>query len=318
MVMAQSLLMTLKKNNPQCQIGVLAPEWSFPLLDRMPEVSLKHTMSLGHGEFGLKSRMQLAKKLTKFSYDQAILLPNSWKSALVPFFAKIPLRTGYTGECRWGLLNDVRKLDKKKLSMTVQRFVALGFTENNVLSADFPQPKLLIDEEKKSAVIDLFKLQPTEKILALCPGAEFGPSKRWPEENYAQLAKEKIQQGWQVFIFGSEKDKVVAGKINQLSNQACIDFSGRTTLEQAVDLMSLAHTVVTNDSGLMHVAAALGKKIVAIYGSSDPGFTPPLCENATILSLNLECSPCFKRRCPLHHNNCLKHISPQMVLEVMD
>ncbi len=320
MVMAQSLFMTLKNNNSQCQIDVLAPEWSFPLLDRMPEVTMTHSMSLGHGKFGFNTRLELGKYLRYLQYDQAILLPNSWKSALVPFFAKISLRTGYLGECRWGLLNDSRQLDKKKLTMTVQRFVALGFTENNDSSSlhTYPLPRLLINEEKKRAVIKSFDLQPTEKILALCPGAEFGPSKRWPEEYYAQVAKQKIQQGWQVFIFGSEKDQAVAEKINQQTDYACVDFSGKTTLQQAVDLMSLAHTVVTNDSGLMHVAAALDKKIVALYGSSDPGFTPPLCNQATILNLNLDCSPCFKRECPFFHNNCLTQIKPEVVIEAMD
>lgn len=319
MVMAQSLFMTLKKHNPDCQIDVLAPEWSFSLLDRMPEVSQKHTISLNHGTFGLGTRFKLGKALRSENYDQAILLPNSWKSALVPYFANIPLRTGFIGECRWGLLNDARKLDKQKLTMTVQRFVALGRAKNDFLSPeDYPVPKLLIEEEKKTAVIQSFGLKVSKKVLALCPGAEYGPAKRWPEQYYAEVARQKIIQGWQVWIFGSEKDKAVAENINQKTDHACVDFSGKTRLEEAVDLMSLVHTVVSNDSGLMHVAAALDKKIVAIYGSSDPGFTPPLCEHVNIITLNLECSPCFKRECPLQHTNCLNHISPQLVLEMMD
>ena len=214
MVMAQSLFITLKNNNPQCQIDVLAPEWSFSLLDRMPEVTQAIAMPLGHGKFGLNARIALGKSLRTSNYDQAILLPNSWKSALVPFFAKIPLRTGYLGECRWGLLNDARKLDKSRLSMTVQRFVALGLPVHVPFPDQYPIPKLSIDPENQDHVTKKFKLERTDKILALCPGAEYGPAKRWPAKYYAKLAMQKIKEGWQVWIFGSEKDSAVAKEIN--------------------------------------------------------------------------------------------------------
>ncbi len=318
MVMAQSLFMTLKDNDPDCQIDVLAPAWSFSLLDRMPEVTQAVAMPLGHGRFGLNTRIELGKRLRGSHYGQAILLPNSWKSALVPFFAKIPLRTGYIGESRWGLLNDARKLDKTSLTMTVQRFVALGIAKGASFPAQYPIPKLAIDKGKQDTVSKKFNLQLTDKILALCPGAEYGPAKRWPAEYYAEIAQQKIQQGWQVWLFGSEKDSAVAGQINDMAQHQCTDFTGQTTMAEAVDLMSLVNTVVTNDSGLMHVAAALDKKIIAIYGSSDPGFTPPLNAKAQVISLNLTCSPCFKRECPLGHTNCLKDINPGLVLESID
>jgi heptosyltransferase-2 len=315
MVMAQSLFMALKINNPNCQVDVLAPGWSFSLLERMPEVTKSVAMPLGHGSFGLKARFELGKNLRHSQYDQAILLPNSWKSALIPFFAKIPLRTGYIGEARWGLLNDARKLDKTRLTMTVQRFVALA-SEKQAL--DYPIPKLVINKEKQTAVSDKFNLKITDKILALCPGAEYGPAKRWPAEYYAQIARQKIQQGWQVWLFGSTKDVEVAKQINAGTEYLCTDFSGKTSMAEAVDLMSLANTVVSNDSGLMHVAAALDKKVIAIYGSSDPLFTPPLNANAKVISLNMVCSPCFKRDCPLGHTNCLKDIKPNLILEGID
>ncbi|MCK4841544.1 MAG: lipopolysaccharide heptosyltransferase II [Methylococcales bacterium] len=315
MVMAQSLFMTLKQTDPACQIDVLAPAWSFPILDRMPEVAKAIAMPLVHGQFALNERIKLAKSLRAEQYQQAIVLPNSWKSALIPFFANIPLRTGYIGEVRWGLLNDTRKLDKKLLTMTVQRFVALGLPKNEVQAPDYPAPVLKIEAVNQQAVIDKFNLDSSNKILALCPGAEYGSAKRWPVTHYAELAKQKLAEGWSVWIFGSDKDADIAEQINTLTNHACQDFSGKTTLAEAVDLMSLAEVVVSNDSGLMHVAAALGKKVIALYGSSDPGFTPPLSKDATIIDLNLDCSPCFKRECPLGHTRCLKDISPQQVLE---
>jgi heptosyltransferase-2 len=198
--------------------------------------------------------------------------------------------------------------------MTVQRFVSLGLAKHADFPAKYQIPKLTIDKVKQEAVTKQFNLIISDKILALCPGAEYGPAKQWPAKYYAEIAKQKIRQGWQVWLFGSDKDKQVAGQINQATQSLCHDFSGKTTMAEAVDLMSLANTVVTNDSGLMHVAAALDKKIIAIYGSSDPDFTPPLNFKAKVISLDLDCSPCFKRECPLAHTNCLNKIMPETIL----
>jgi heptosyltransferase-2 len=317
MVMAQSLFITLKNTHPNCQIDVLAPAWTLSLLERMPEVSKAIIMPLPRGKFGLMERIKLGLSLRSESYDQAILLPNSWKSAIPTFFADIPVRTGYIGECRWGLLNDARKLDKKRLTMTVQRFVALGLTIDAPMPPVCPPPAITIGKDRQQAVIDKFKLTPSPRILALCPGAEYGPAKRWPAEHFAEVAKHKIDQGWQVWLFGSEKDKADAAQINEKASGLCTDFTGRTSLAEAVDLISLADTVVSNDSGLMHVAAALDKKLIAVYGSSDPGFTPPLNGKAHIISLNLICAPCFKRECPLGHSQCLTGITPDRVLDAI-
>ncbi len=317
MVMAQSLFMTLKDQQPSCQIDVLAPAWSFPLLERMPEVTQAIAMPLTHGQFGWSLRKTLGQQLQVKQYDQAILLPNSWKSALIPFFANIPLRTGFLGEMRWGLLNDARKLDKQTLTMTVQRFVALALPKNQPVK-DYPTPALAIKADDQQAVIKQFKVDVSNKVLALCPGAEYGPAKQWPATHYAELARQKIADGWSVWIFGSAKDQSISEQINQLVGHGCEDFSGKTSLAEAIDLMSLAEVVVSNDSGLMHVAAALNKKIVAIYGSSDPRFTPPLNATAKVLNLNLDCAPCFKRECPLGHTRCLVDISPQLVLAEID
>jgi len=320
MVMAQSLFIALKNTHPDCQIDVLAPSWTLSLLERMPEVSKAIAMPLPRGRLGLLERVKLGRSLRPERYDQAILLPNSWKSALLPFFANIPIRTGFTGECRWGLLNDIRKLDKKVLAMTVQRFVALGLPTDASMPPVCPQPALMIKKDRQQAVIEQFKLRvntASANILALCPGAEYGPAKRWPIEYYAEVARQKIAQGWQVWLFGSAKDQADAAQINSETSGACSDFTGRTSLAQAVDLMSLATAVISNDSGLMHVAAALDKKLIAIYGSSDPGFTPPLNDKAHIISLNLDCAPCFKRECPLGHSHCLTGITPEQVFDVL-
>ena len=287
MVMAQSLFISLKKSNPNGLIDVLAPAWSLPLLDMMPEVSKAIVMPLQHGQFGLMSRIKLGRQLRTNHYDQAIILPNSWKSAIVPFFARIPHRTGYRGEWRWGLLNDVRKLDKSILTMTVQRFVTLGLPKNAKQPPDCQHPSLPANKTGQDAVIQKFSLMLSESILALCPGAES------------------------------------AAGINKLTNQQCRDFVGQTSLLEAVELMSLANTVVANDSGLMHLAAALDKNVIAIYGSTPPDFAPPLCKNAQTVSLHLPCSPCRKRVCPLFpvghpgHTQCLTGIKPERILELI-
>ncbi len=322
-MMAQSLFISLKNSRPNCELHVLAPAWSLALLSRMPEITKGIANPLQHGEFNLIKRIKLGRTLQHEQYEQAIILPNSWKSALIPFFASIPLRTGYLGEFRWGLLNDVRKLDKPKLPMTVQRFVYLGLTKTAHLPPEYKPPQLTVNEESRQIVLKKFGLTKENKILALCPGAEFGPSKRWPAEYFAEIALTKLKEGWQVWLLGSEKDKQAADVINEVTEQQCRNFIGFTTLDDAVDLLSVTDAVVTNDSGLMHIAAALDKKVIALYGPTPTGFTPPLCSDAHIVTLNLPCSPCRKRICPLYptdhpeHNKCLTGISPTQILELL-
>ena len=323
MVMAQSLFIALKQASPDVQIDVLAPSWSLALLERMPEVHKAIAMPLGHGQLGLAARYQLGKSLQPKAYQQAIVLPNSWKSALVPFFAGIPLRTGYWGECRWGLLSDPRKLDKSLLTMTVQRFVALAGSKTETNLPEYRFPKLFVSANGQQRALQKFQLTQTDKILAFCPGAEFGPAKRWPASHFAAVAMAKLNQGWQIWLFGSTNDQAVTSQINDMTGGRCIDLAGHTSLGEAIDLLSAAYAVVSNDSGLMHVAAALNKKIVALYGSSDAKFTPPLINTVSIVSLGLDCSPCFKRVCPLYppdhdqHTACLVGISPDVVLKLL-
>ena len=319
MVMAQSLFKTLKQRHPEPTIDVLALGWSRPLLERMPEVRDAIDMPVGHGQLDLKTRWRLGRDLRERVYSQAILLPNSLKSALVPFWAGIPKRTGWVGEMRYGLLNDIRKLDKSHLTMTVQRFVALAYPADSSSIPEIPTPGLEADRTAaQQALVDLGLGEKTGPVLAICPGAEYGPAKRWPELHYARLASSMAAQGWETWLFGSAKDQSVCAEIAQAIEGDCVDLSGRTTLAQAVDLLSLADGVVSNDSGLMHVAAALDRPLVAVYGSSDPGFTPPLNSCSTVVCLGVDCSPCFKRECPKGHLKCLRDISVEQVEEALN
>ena len=316
MVLAQSLFKTLKANSPDCIIDVAAPAWTLPLLERMTEVSGKIALPFKHGELAFWQRIAFGKALKNKGYTQSNILTNSLKSAILPFAAGIPTRTSFLGEMRFCLVNDIRPLDKTKLKKTVERFVTLGLNKNEVLPNIIPNPALNSSPEAAWILASrLGVLNNQTKILGLCPGAEYGEAKRWPAEYYAEVANHVIQNGWQVLLFGSDKDIPVTTQINVLTQNQCIDLGGKTKLGEAIDLMSLCDTIVSNDSGLMHVAAALNKQLIAIFGSSDPFHTPPMNASAVIEYLGLECSPCFKRTCPLTHLNCLKQITPSKIIQ---
>jgi heptosyltransferase-2 len=313
MVMAQSLFMRLRERHPQAGIDVLAPAWSLPLLQRMPQVRNGIELPLGHGEFGFWARRRIGRSLRGRGYAQAIVLPGSWKSALVPFFAGIPRRTGYRREFRYGLLNDLRPLNRKLLPTTVQQFLALAAEGPVSAPPAVPQPCLRSEPQRAGELAAQLGLEPDRPAIALMPGAEYGPAKRWPQEYFAELAARLADAGRQVWIFGSAKERALGAAIAG-ARPHVHDLTGRTALADVVDLLAAAKAAVTNDSGLMHVAAAVGVPLVAIFGSSSPQHTPPLSPAAVLLYLGLDCSPCFARQCPLGHLNCLRQITPDQVL----
>ena len=309
MIMAQSLFITLKRRSPACEIDVVAPAWSSLLASRMPEVSRAITMPVGHRKLHLLTRYRIGKQQRAMGYAQAIILPRTFKSALVPWFARIPRRTGYRGEMRYGLINDMRPLDKSVLIQTVQRYVALGLDPGAELPPPIPQPRLMVDEENVRAQMQRLGLGDDRPVIGIMPGAEYGPAKQWPPEYYTQLIRRLVDDGLQVWLFGSQRDRGVAASIAELALRPVRNLCGLTGLDDAVDLIAQTRMVVTNDSGLMHVAAAVGRPLVAIYGFSTPAYTPPLSDQARVMYLGLECSPCFERVCPLGHTRCLKDLS---------
>ncbi|WP_313280037.1 lipopolysaccharide heptosyltransferase II [Stutzerimonas balearica] len=321
MVMAQTLFICLKHQHPSCNIDVLAPEWSRPILERMPEVRQALSFPVGHGVLDLATRRRVAQGL-RGQYQQAILLPNSLKSALVPFLAGIPKRTGWKGEMRYGLLNDLRKLDKARYPLMIERFMALAFEPDAALPQPYPHPQLRIETHSRDQALARFGLSLDRPVLALCPGAEFGESKRWPAAHFAEVAERKIREGWQVWLFGSKNDHPVGRDIVQRLipglREEVVNLAGETSLAEAIDLLSCADAVVSNDSGLMHVSAALGRPLVAVYGSTSPAFTPPLSDRVETVRLGLECSPCFDRTCRFGHNNCMRELLPEQVVEALE
>jgi heptosyltransferase-2 len=320
MVMSQVLYRLLQQTRPGVLIDVLAPAWSEPILARMPEVNRALTKPIGHGEPAVGRRWKIGRALRDEGYDQAILLPNSFKSALIPFFAGIPRRTGWRGEMRYGLLNDLRKLNTERLPLMVQQFAALGVDADAALPDELPAPRLAVDPQQARACQQAFGLSASRPLLALCPGAEFGGAKRWPMAYYGELASAYLQRGWQVVLFGSANDSEVTSGIAVAAGGSshCVDLAGQTSLAEAVDMLSLADAVVSNDSGLMHIAAALSRPLVVIYGATSPGFTPPLNANSSVVVSDIDCAPCFQRECPLGHHRCMRDTPVALVAAKLD
>jgi len=317
-VLAQPLFKLLHARHAGLALDVLAPRWTFALLERMPEVRRAIESPFGHGDLKLGERRRLGRALRAEGYDQAIVLPHTFKSALVPFFAGIRTRTGYIGELRHWILNDARRLDRERLPQMAQRYAALGLPRGEALKQPLPALGLRVDEAGRRALIARLELDRGRPAAALAPGAEYGPAKRWPARYFGELAQGLAAHGCAVWVIGSKNDRQAGAEIERHSGGVCRNLCGETTLAEAIDLLASAALVVSNDSGLMHVAAALGKPLIALYGSSSPGYTPPLSPNARILKLDLPCSPCFQRECPLGHFNCMMQLTPDRVLAAVD
>jgi len=321
MVMAQALYRLLRKQNPAIEIHVVAPPWSLPVLKRMPEVARGIELAVGHGEIKLGRRYALGRQLRAERYTRAIVLPRSAKAALVPWLARIPRRTGFRREWRYGLLNDVRRLDAR-LDQTVKRFVALGQARHEApvasLSPDL-RPRLRADLDNLERLRKVHALTPGTRLVALMPGAEYGVAKRWPAAHFGELAATLAGAGADVVVLGSAKERTIGDEVVAAAGHARVrNLCGQTALADVVDLLSAADVAISNDSGLLHVAAAAGAPVVAIYGSSSPAFTPPLTDSAAVVWLKLECSPCFERECPLGHLRCLKELEPATVLDAVE
>lgn len=323
MIMSQTLYKLLRRKSPNCSIDVLAPRASLPLVSRMREVNRGIALKTTHGELGFGYRKALGEQLRANRYSNAIVLPNSLKSALVPFFADIPVRTGYRGEYRYVLINDMRMLQRDRMPRMIDRFNALGLPNGTELPADDPtlMPDLMVDHDNVDSLMQRFDIDPGRLLLGLCPGAEFGDAKRWPEAHYAAVADRAVAAGMQVAVFGGPGDIPVASRVETLmkSNDRglLVNLAGETSLLDAIDLMSCCTQVISNDSGLMHMAAATGVPVAVVYGSTSPAFTPPLSQHADIITDNLSCSPCFKRTCPLGHKNCLNQLGPERLDDII-
>jgi len=313
MVMAQSLFKVLKSREPDRELDVLAPEWSLHIVARMPEIRNGIASETAHGQIGLATRRRIAKTLHGNGYDRAIILPRSAKSALFPWFARIPTRTGYRGESRYWLINDMRPFDPDVLDQTVKRFVALGLDNTEPQPTPLPDPSLTVSEENQTRVIRDLGLGIDRPVIAMMPGAEYGPAKCWPHQHFTALAARLDDAGYAVWVLGSNKDEVAGDVI--AGGSGAVNLCGKTSLEDVIDLLAVCEQAVSNDSGLMHIAAASGCHVHGIYGSSSSKFTPPLTKSRDIHEMGLDCSPCFARECPLGHLKCLEDLEPSLIFE---
>jgi heptosyltransferase-2 len=314
-ILSEPLLALLREPYEEPIVDVLAPPWCGPVYARMRGIRRVIEAPFAHGQPALRARKRLADELRGEGYTRAFVLPNSWKSALVPFLARIPRRTGYIGEARWGLLNDARVLDRRAMPRLVNRYAALAGAPRTLIPTP-PAPVLVPNVANRAAAMRSLRLRTDRPIAILCPGAEFGPAKRWPPNYFADLGAQFLRDGLQVWIVGSPNDKLAATAVAQAAGepgQRFRDLTGKTDLGTAIDLLAIAGMVVSNDSGLMHAAAAVGAPLVALFGSSSPVYTPPLSSLAQVARIDIACSPCFKRECPLGHFKCMRDLSPTIV-----
>jgi heptosyltransferase-2 len=317
-ILSEPLVARLRAAHDDQDVDVLTPAWCAPVFARMRGVQRVIESTLRHGELGWAARRALARALRGQGYTRAIVLPNSWKSALVPWLAGIPRRTGYVGELRWGLINDSRPLDETAFPRLVDRYAALAAPSDKPAPPASP-PVLVPDIANRRAAMTALALDGSRRIAMLCPGAEFGPAKRWPAEQFAELARKLLGAGLDVWLIGSPNDQPIGAAIVDAAGdagRAIVNLTGRTDLGTAMDLLSVASVVVSNDSGLMHAAAAVGAPTVALFGASSPGYTPPMSANATIARIDIECSPCFRRECPLGHFKCMRELTPATVYDL--
>lgn len=313
-VMAQPLLRLLKQQYPQAAIDVLAPAWIAPVLRAMTEVDTILETPFRHGALQLRERWRFSRLLRERGYMAAYILPNTLKFALLPWMAGIRKRIGYRGESRYGLINVMHYDDKNKPRPMVAFYAALALAPSEGLPAGLPKPVLTVVPEQRDQALSSLGLRQDQPLICFAPGAEFGTAKRWPPGHFAQLAHHILQRhpNAQIVLLGSGKDSEVCDLIRSLC-PAVHHLAGKTSLDQAVALMSAATAMVSNDSGLLHIASALNRPVIAIYGSTDPDHAPPFSDIACSLSLKLECAPCRQRECPLQHHDCMEKLLPEMV-----
>jgi heptosyltransferase-2 len=310
LIISQSLIKYLKKEYLDCQIDIIVRPELVKLAKMMPEVQNIYSLDIEHKELGLIKRHILAKEIKKYSYSTSIILPNSFKSAIIPWLANVPLRVGYNRELRLFLLNKKYSLIKHKDSM-VNRYLKLA----DGSYSDSIRPSLVINRDLADSIGRKYLINNSKKNIVLCPEAEYGSAKRWPTNKWVQLANFYKEKNYNVYLLVKNKNLDI--KYNSvLKKDSVISLLGKTSLEEATYLLSLVDLVITNDSGLMHITASVNTNLISIFGSSSPFYTPPLMKDqfGEVVYKALKCSPCFKRECPLQHLNCLNHISAEEIL----
>ncbi len=312
--MTEPLLRRLAARGEQVTVGALP--WIAPLYRAMPQVANVIEFPFQHGGLQLRERRSIARQI-EGQFQTAYILPNSLKSALLPLLAGIPKRVGYLGESRVGLLTHRLKNPAKTKRPPMVAFYSALSGEAGI---EQDQPQLSVDLQATRETVKAQGLRPREYAV-FAPGSEYGSAKRWPAAHYAALA---LQLEIPVVLLGSAKETALCQEIADAAPH-CVNLAGNTSIASALQWIAASKFVVSNDSGLMHIAAALAVQQVAIFGSSDPQHTPPLNKNAQVLWLKndtsyqpaLDCAPCFERECPLSHTRCLTDVLPSRVLDAV-
>jgi heptosyltransferase II len=309
-VRCHSVVKLLRQRFPDRPVDVLATSLCAPLADYMPGLREAVVFDLPRSRLALRQQAALAKRLRHRNYGAALVMPRTWKSALAPFLAGIPQRTGFVGEVRFGLLNDWR-WGERKLPRMIERCAALALPRHAALPAQWPLPELKVPSNEVAAWRQSKGLTHDRPAVALAPGA-VGPSKRWPADAYAALARRLLAEGFAVWIIGGPGEKSIAQTI--AADTAVRDFTG-TDLRQAILALAAAKAAVSNDSGLLHVAAALGTPAIGIFGPTSPWHWAPLNPLAATIQADIElaCRPCHKPVCRLGHHRCMTEIAADQV-----
>lgn len=318
-VMAQPLLRLLREQHPERRIDVLAPSSVAPVWRQMAEVDTVIETPFRHGALQLRQRWRLARALRRRGYADAYVLPNTLKFALIPWLAGIARRIGYKGESRYGLINVMHYNVGAAPRPMVSFYAALARPVAPTPPAGLPRLALTVDAAQIGAASARLGLAPGRPLVVFAPGAEFGSAKRWPAAHFAQLAAAILDANpaTQIALLGSPKERDVCADIAARSGPAVLNLAGVTALGEAFALVARADAVVSNDSGLLHVASALNRPLIALYGPTDPDHAPPFSDQARSLSLRLPCAPCRQRECPLGHQDCMVKLDSGMVWQAL-
>jgi len=311
-VRCHTVVRLLRARFPDSPIDVLTTAMVAPLLDYMPGVRKGIVWDLPRKRLAVAEHQALAARLCAEGYGRALVMPRTWKSALAPFLAAIPERTGFAGEARFGLLNDLR-WGERALPRMIDRCVALALPKGASLPADYPLPQLVVPKPEVAAWRERLGLSETAPIAAFAPGA-VGPSKRWPVAYYAEAASQLAARGFSIWVLGGPGEAALAAEI-AVGSHKVRDLTG-ADLRNAILALAAADVAVSNDSGLLHVAAALGTPSIGIFGPTSPWHWAPLNKLAAVIETATEvtCRPCHKPTCRYGHHRCMREIPADRVV----
>jgi heptosyltransferase-2 len=314
-VRCHSVVKLLRSENPVRPIDIVSSTLCAPLADYMPGVRRAIVIDLPRGQLGLALQRELARLLQEEKYGQAIVMSRKWKAALPPWLAGIPLRTGFAGEFRFGLLNDVR-LGESKLPRMIDQMGALALPKGAQIPPEWPLPELKVPSQEVATWIAQRGLaEERHPIVTLSPGA-VGAGKAWPVRHYAELAHALAADGVSVWVLGGPNETSIAKEIVATGGNRVRDLTG-TDLRNAILALAAADAAVTNDSGLMHVSAAVGTPTIAIFGPTSSWHWKPLNPLAAVLEPSGDEN--IRERARIEGNNAVRHrrtddVSVQTVL----